>query len=253
LDTLVGEISTSDGTITEVPILDVPSHFMLGNWTLVVEKWSPPENLEDIETIATKSNATYALPELLSWPSIPGLQNTSGLGFYSTSFTRSDISIGAIINFGRVVHTLRVKIKGNLLPPFGFTSAKTDISRYLVKGENVVEALTTTVMINGLSSIVMVLKTSGARPTFGTASFTSTQVEAGLVEPVTIIPYSPIKITVLRWFSLTNNKIRKMREKNASSRTFQRMHAVRMNSLTSSYQRLNKLGVGKCCSCSIIC
>lgn len=191
----IGEVSLSDGRDRKFPVSSVPPAFRLGDWTLIVEKWSPPDNLTDIDTLAAKSNATYMLPDLLSWPSIPGLANTSGVGFYCTTFAWSDASIGAVIDFGRVVHTLRVKINGNQLPPLDFTSAKADISEYLVKGQNKVEAITATVMINGLAPILTELKTSGFGPAVGLETFASLQVEAGLVETVTVTPYVNVKIT----------------------------------------------------------
>lgn len=187
-------ISTSDSKIQTITKPNVPPAFALGNWTLIAEKWGPPADLTDIDTIAVKTNTTHTLPTLLSWPQIPGLQNTSGLGFYSTSFTWTNTSIGAIIDFGRVVHTLRAKINGHQLPTLDFTSAKADISQYLIEGHNLVEVVVATTMINGLVPILAVLKTSGSGPIVGAFSFENTQVESGMVGTVVVTPYVGIKV-----------------------------------------------------------
>jgi hypothetical protein len=125
-------MSTSDGRKTSISPPKVASAFTLGNWTLVAEKWGPPTDLNDISTIALKTNTTHTLPTLLSWPLIPGLETTSGLGYYSTSFSWADTSVGAIIDFGRVVHTLRVRINGHSLQPLDFAAAKSDIQARLL-------------------------------------------------------------------------------------------------------------------------
>lgn len=189
------QLTTSDGKTHSIPAPTIHSSFALGNWTLIAEKWGPPANLSDTDIIAVKINTTHKLPELLSWPEIPGLQNTSGVGYYSTSFIWINTSVGAIIDFGRVVHTLRARINGHQLPPLDFTSAKADISQYLIKGENVVETTVATTMINGLAPILDQLKTSGAGPLVGALGFRSTQVESGMVGTVVVTPYVGTKIT----------------------------------------------------------
>lgn len=54
--------------------------------------------------------------------------------------------MGAIIDFGRVNHTLRVKINGIALPPFDIADAKSDITAYLVEGINTVQATVATAL-----------------------------------------------------------------------------------------------------------
>jgi hypothetical protein len=192
--TAPGIITASDNKQHFISGSGVPSTFALQNWTLIVEKWGPPADLNDIDTVALKTNTTYQLPELQSWPLIPGLQNTSGVGYHSTSFTWSNTSLGAIIDFGRVVHTLRVKINGQQLPALDFTSPEADISQYLVEGKNSVEAVVATTMINGLAPILLELRTSGSRPIMGLDTFTSTEAESGLVANVIITPFIGVKL-----------------------------------------------------------
>ena len=158
----------------------------LSNWTLVVEHWDPPSDLTDIETVAIKSNTTHSLPTLTSWQDIVGLQNVSGRGYYSTSFNLNpDPQGGAIIDFGAVVHTIRVSINGHVLPPLDTTWARADITPYLVKGENKVEAVVATTLVNRLIPIWTSLRASGVGPLLGPP----TSQDYGLLFDVVITPY----------------------------------------------------------------
>jgi hypothetical protein len=192
-----GTVQTSDGKSYPIPAGNVSSTFSLSDWTLVAESWGPSSDLYDIET-TIKTNTTYSLPALLSWPEITGLANTSGVGYYSNTFNWSDTSIGAIIDFQRIVHTLRVQINGVSLPPLDNSAPIADISQYLVTGVNTVEAVIATTMFNGLIPIYDQLETSGIHPVIGITvppvSAYAGGIEAGLVGTVMITPYQPVKI-----------------------------------------------------------
>ena len=133
----------------------------LTNWTLIVEHWDPPTDLSNIDITAAKHNTTHHLPHLTPWLNITGLENVSGRGYYSTTFNYNTNTSthhhpnsvvkpniaeleGAIIDFGAIVHTLRVSINNHTLPPLDLTWAKADIIPYLIEGENVVEAVVST-------------------------------------------------------------------------------------------------------------
>lgn len=162
----------------------------LTNWTLIVEHWDPPANLSNIVPSATvKYNTTHQLPSgLVSWQEISGLQNTSGRGYYNTTFNwpASSAADGAIIDFGAIVHTLRASVNGFVLPPKDATWARGDISEYVVPGENIVEAVATTTLFNVIRPIWGEL-TSGAN---GTSVPPNGPQDYGLISPVKVIPYS---------------------------------------------------------------
>jgi hypothetical protein len=169
-----GTISYSlmSGDITDLKLLSV-SPITITNWTLIAEHWDPPSDLYNIEGGAVKQNTTHSLQNLVSWQQIPGLENVSGRGYYSASFkwppASSGLSAsepdGAIIDFGPIVHTLRASINGRWLPPLDVTSAKADISSWIVHGENRVEAVVATPLGNVLRPIWNQLETSGTGPT----------------------------------------------------------------------------------------
>lgn len=157
--------------------------FTLSNWTLTVEHWDPPTDLYNYTSGALKHNTTHHLPQLVSWLDIPGLQNISGRGYYSTTFVwpsnitstsssdngagRSDTPTrptGAFIDFGTIYHTLRASLNGRALPPLDVTAARVDIQDYLVEGVNTVDAVVATPLGNVLRPIWALLESSGEGP-----------------------------------------------------------------------------------------
>jgi hypothetical protein len=190
-------IKTSDRKTFNLPAQDIPAVFSLNNWTLIAEKWGPSSNLSDIET-TIKTNTTYTLQSLTSWQYISGLANASGVGYYNTTFFWNDTSTSAIINFGRIVHTLRVKINGHQLPPLDYSSPKSDITQFLVHGINYVDAVAATTMFNGLIPIWNQMRTNGYAPLFevgqGALFGTENGVEVGLVGNVTVTPYKAVRV-----------------------------------------------------------
>lgn len=184
-------IVTSDSVKHVVAAQQIATTIALGNWTLIAESWTSPANPADLTAVASKENSTYTLPILQPWSSIAGLTAVSGVGYYSTTFPWVNASVGAIINFGRVVHTLRVKVNGVALPILDLADAKADISAYLVMGRNTVEATIATTLYNALIPIWFTMETAAAGPVVPPISG---PLEAGLVGTVTITPYTAVKL-----------------------------------------------------------
>lgn len=167
----------------------------LGPWNLILESWTRPSNLFSIDTIATKTNTTYNLPSLLPWSSISSsLQNVSGRGYYSTSFTwpPSSPASGAFIDLGAIVHSVRVWVNGHVLPPLDVTAAKADIGKFLVEGINEVEVVVASPLGNALRAVWDELLASGQAP----AAAVPGVAEYGLVGDVRIVPYMSYEIGV---------------------------------------------------------
>ncbi len=179
------------------------SPITLTNWNLTVEHWNPPSDLLNIEDGAAKRNTTHVLRHLSSWQQVSGLQNVSGRGFYSTSFRwppadylPQNSSIGAIIDFGPVVHTLTAQLNGNPLPPLDVKSATADFSKWLVEGENTVLAEVATPLGNVLRPIWDQLKTSGTGPSDFVGGVPAPVAgNYGLIKDVTIQPYWNIVVS----------------------------------------------------------
>ncbi|CAK4033904.1 Hypothetical predicted protein [Lecanosticta acicola] len=178
-----------NGTAVTLPIPAAPTP--LTSWTLTVESWSPPSDLEADQTTPALSNSTYHLTALQPWNTISdSLRNVSGRGFYSTTFpwpsTNSTSSSGAMLEFGAISNTIRAWVNGHRLPPLDPTDAKADIGEFLVEGgENTVDVVVATTLSNVLRTIWMEVKSSG---TLWLGPEPKEQ-GYGLVGNVTVVPY----------------------------------------------------------------
>ncbi|CZR61746.1 uncharacterized protein PAC_11643 [Phialocephala subalpina] len=187
-------LTTSDSVQYTLNSNGTPAAFNLGNWTLVAESWDPPADLSDANTLGVRTNKTHQLPILLPWTQILELANKSGIGYYSTSFNwrSSTKDYGAIIDFGPVVQSLSVSINGHQLPPVDLTSAKADITSYLVQGENLVEAVAATTLANVLRTIWDELLISGSGPVL--PAWVRLPQDEGLLGTVVVTPYKAVKV-----------------------------------------------------------
>lgn len=161
----------------------------LTDWTLTIEAWTAPANLSD-QLHAVKSNYTYNITSIKPWNAISdSLRNTSGRGFYNTKFTwppASSGAHGALLDLGAIVHTIRVWVNGQQVPPLDPTHAVVNISSYLTEGENKIMVAVSTPLGNALIPVYDDVKTSGTlwlgdRPV---------EMGYGLVQQVLLIPYN---------------------------------------------------------------
>ncbi|KAF1974068.1 hypothetical protein BU23DRAFT_505855 [Bimuria novae-zelandiae CBS 107.79] len=177
--------------------------FTLSNWNLTVEHWDPPTDLYNYTYGALKHNTTHQLPTLVPWLDIPGLQNVSGRGYYSTTFmwppSSNGTADGAFIDFGFVYHTLRAYVNGCRLPPLDVSQPRVDIKKHLVEGENTVEAVVATPLGNVLRPIWWQLMSSGEGPGSADAGPAHGFVEPpqgryGLQSEVVVVPYVEVEV-----------------------------------------------------------
>ncbi|KAK3636141.1 hypothetical protein LTR56_014304 [Elasticomyces elasticus] len=192
---VVGYSYTDNDSLVLKHVHSYPSS--LSNWTLIAEHWDPPADLYNISAGATKHNTTHHLPQLISWQQIPGLQNVSGRGYYSTTFdwplnTTAD---GALLDFGWVYHTLRATLNGRQLPPLDVTSPKIDVGKCLIPGVNKLEAVVATPLGNVLIPIWYQLQTSGEGPGSPDASTVPPPVgQYGLQADVMLTSYREVNV-----------------------------------------------------------
>ena len=192
-----GTIQTSDGRT--IPLdASAPPSFPLQNWTLIVEHWDPPDPLDQPAVDAVRYNTTHQIGTLVSWQSVPDLQNVSGRGYYETSFSwpPADGALGALISFGPIVHTVRVNINGQTVPPLDTTLATADISAYLKNGTNLVQVAVSTTLGNVLGTVWTSLRTVGQAPTgvFDSALSPPPIADYGLLYPAIITPYNFVSV-----------------------------------------------------------
>ncbi|CAN8096245.1 unnamed protein product [Discula destructiva] len=166
----------------------------LSNWTLTVESWGPANSIYDIEVEPTKTNTSYVLNTLMPWSLISdSIRNVSGRGYYRTAFiwplANTSIALGAFIDLGTIVHTARLSVNGQIVPPLDPTWARADIGPYLVHGTNVVDVLVSTPLGNGLRSMWDLLDSSGKLASFNGRPPPNV-ADYGLVEDVKLMAYT---------------------------------------------------------------
>lgn len=166
-----GKAVLSNGAACLLSGSGVPAALELSEWELTAEHWEAPSNISYAAQPTKRFNTTHSLPSLRSWAEIPALVNTSGIGYYTSTFTwpsnttnASASDLGAYISFGKVLHSLRVRVNGVDLPPLDITHPSADISSYLRPGNNTVTAIVPTTWWNYLRTIIDTLESSGARP-----------------------------------------------------------------------------------------
>ena len=193
-------IMLSNGFKVDLPS-SIPPTTSLANWTLVVERWLPPDDLFDVETIANKSNVTFAIPgsELKPWTAVSeSLTNISGIGFYSTNFKwppASGSADGALLVIPPIAHGVSVSVNGQTVLPVDITHPIADISSSLIEGENLLSISVASTLWNVLKPIWGDLRTGTSTPppleTFEEARLGDYQ-PYGIVGEVQIVPFATL-------------------------------------------------------------
>ncbi|KAE8395445.1 hypothetical protein BDV23DRAFT_178499 [Aspergillus alliaceus] len=173
--------------------------FNLANWSLTAEHWVAPSNISDASPIALKYNTTHQLSSLVPWTDIQGLVNSSGVGYYSSIFEwppHTGLADGAYILLPRVLHTLRLQVNGQQIPPFDYNAPKVDISTYLKPGRNEILAIVPSTMWNYLRSIFNQIVMSGYPPLITVASSSPLPelVDTGLSGTIQVLPYVKLQV-----------------------------------------------------------
>lgn len=184
----------SNGTAVTLPAPAAP--LQLSHWTLIIEAWNPPADLEADQTKPSLSNSTHKITSLKPWNAISDdLRNVSGRGFYSTSFDWPPVNgsaDGAMLYMGAIVNTARAWVNGNQLPPLDPTNATADIGDFLMNGTNKVEIVVGTTLSNVMRKIWQDVKSSGTL----WLGPEPVEQEYGLVQNVTVVPYRSTMISL---------------------------------------------------------
>lgn len=167
----------SDGHEATADIARVGAPVDLQDWSLSVEDWHRNAAL-DLE----KATSTHELAGgLKPWSQIPGLEDSSGIGVYRTTFDLPQTWTGgrtAVLDLGEVTDTFEVTINGRPVHGVDQTLARVDATDYLQRGENTVEVRVATMLRNRLR----------VTPGFP-AQATQARQDYGLIGPVVLKPY----------------------------------------------------------------
>ena len=148
----------SDGRTVSTPIGAVAPAQELTEWSLAVEDWKPVNDYATTFGLAatetSKDVVEVELDGLAPWREIPGLEDASGVGTYTTTFTLSKwgAADGAYLDLGRVFDTYALQVNGHEVP-VDQLDTRVDVSEYLVKGENSIEVRVASTLINRLREL----------------------------------------------------------------------------------------------------
>lgn len=134
----------------------------------------------------------YTLNELIPWYNISGLQNTSGIGQYTTQFTwLSTNAAGAYLDLGFIFNTARLWINDHWTGPINVFDPVVDIGPHLVNGTNQVKVEVSSTLRNRLIQVNVTQSWEQAKysSTYGPQPY-------GLTEPVVLKPYNRFKIPI---------------------------------------------------------
>ena len=170
----------ADGTVLHSVTGDVPAPIALTEWSLAAEDWQPAPGATTA-TATVKPVVQVELSALAPWSSIPQLQDSSGVGRYTTEFTLPSTwngGLGATLSLGTVLDTFRVWVNGERVPPGGQLASSLDLGSSLLRaGRNTITVEVATTLLNRLRVV-----TPGI---YGIAS----RQAYGLIGPVQLVPY----------------------------------------------------------------
>lgn len=144
----------------------------LSSWHLVVEDWQPGDSATETRKVSHEVD----LDTLAPWAEIPGLEDVSGIGRYTTTLSLGPEWAQATLDLGRVVDTCRVSVNGQALPPVDPMDPRVQIGRHLEAGENTITVEVATPLGNRLRAANATIFGRRPRETYG------------LLGPVRLVP-----------------------------------------------------------------
>ncbi len=172
--TVLGDSRTKRATIGAVP-----SPRTLTTWSLEVEDWQPGSTPSTTRKVVTNRQLSALVP----WLQVPGLEDVSGIGRYSTTVDWDGArGAGAYLDLGSVLGSFRVSVNGNRVRGTNPLDTVVDLGAALRKGRNVVQVEVATTLLNRLRTAQATVFGSSARQPYG------------LIGPVTLRPYGTAEL-----------------------------------------------------------
>ncbi len=173
-----GDVTTTlaSGRTVTTTVERVREPLSLTSWDLAVEDWQPGKDA----TTTIKPVRKVHLDALAPWSQVPGLEDVSGVGTYTTTVDLGrdwDDEDGAVLELGEVNDTFRVRVNGKALPPSDVLETTVDLGGVLRRGRNTIEVEVTSTLLNRLRTVTPAVYGSSPRQAYG------------LVGPVRLVPY----------------------------------------------------------------
>ncbi|KAK4625209.1 uncharacterized protein CLAFUR5_06080 [Fulvia fulva] len=139
---------------------------VLSNWSLTLESWSAPSNINNISGTVKRNTTYHTGNELHPWNQldVPGnVTHVAGRGYYHSSFSWSpENGTRAVITMDPILHIAVLYVNGQQLPPLDPAAPKADISAYLCDGVNDVDIVVSSPLVNTLIPAADQLRSAGA-------------------------------------------------------------------------------------------
>ena len=178
----VHDVTLSTGITKRVRIAQAPGASELSDWQLVVDSWQPGADGQQTAHVEHRMNLSGLLP----WSSIGGIEDVSGIGTYSSTFTLDKTwqpdSAGVVLSLGKVVDTFQVWVNSSLVAHRDLTDTDLDISDHVRAGRNTIRVEVASTLINSLRVF---------RPeVYGGVK----RQDYGLIGPVTVTPHGRTRV-----------------------------------------------------------
>jgi hypothetical protein len=172
--TVLGDSRTRRATIGAVPAAR-----QLTGWSLEIEDWQPGDTPSTTRKVVTRRELTSLVP----WLELPGLEDVSGIGRYSTTLTwEGTKGAGAYLDLGSVLGSFRVHVNGRQVPGTNPLDTVVDLGDALRRGSNVIEVEVASTLLNRLRTAQPLVFGPSARQKYG------------LLGPVTLQPYGTAEL-----------------------------------------------------------
>ncbi|KAK3314019.1 hypothetical protein B0H66DRAFT_630330 [Apodospora peruviana] len=186
--------------------LTAPSTTTLGPWTLTFESYAAPAVLSTASVSPNRTVTTISSPlqSLVPWTKIPGIERSSGVGTYRTTFKRPGRVDGnntaVTIHFtGAVLNTIRVRVNGVLVPAIDITAPDEgrDVTALLKAegGDNEIVVETSSTLFNAVKARVNDLRTIGNSIHYPEDYSGPTWKEFGLVGEVVVKTWRRVSLS----------------------------------------------------------
>ncbi|EKJ72346.1 hypothetical protein FPSE_07466 [Fusarium pseudograminearum CS3096] len=192
-DTKAASLTLSNGQTKNIPAMSSTDKKQLlnidiSNWNLTLESWVPGP--DETKSASVKKTMDLGIQKTLKpWSEIPGAQNVSGVGTYTTTFQVPRVPVKdsiAVLQFGPVLNTIQAWVNDKQLPVIDIYDAQVDVSDYLVSGSNTIRVEVASTLFNAVKARVNYVKANGIGPA-APALYTSADWQKhGLVGPVSL-------------------------------------------------------------------
>jgi hypothetical protein len=182
--------ATAAGTYTTVlgdsrsrrtVIAEVPAARQLSAWQLEIEDWRPGATPSTTRTVVSRRDLVALVP----WLEMPGLEDVSGIGRYTTTIVWDGRrGVRARLDLGSVLGSFRVLVDGRQVPGTNPLDTVVDLGDRLRKGRNEIQVEVASTLLNRLRTAQPLVFGSSARQRYG------------LVGPVTLQPYGTASVKI---------------------------------------------------------